>query len=327
MARHSPELAARRWEISPIVASDQLRAPAKPSWRGSGGHFVEKTVADVAVALEQVLFAEQYAARPGFLQRIDPRIKLISVAILLLCVSLATRISTLIALHVLTLALAALSAIPLRLYLKRVWLFIPLFAGIMAVPAVFNFITPGYEVAVLADWGTAPTYGPIALPARIAITEPGLIGFALLMLRVATSVSLAVLLMLTTKWWMLLKALRALRVPQVAILILAMTYRYIYTVLRTVQQAFQARKSRTVGHISGAENRRWVAASVGTLVAKSYVASNEVYLAMLSRGFGGEVRLVDTFRLRAADVLWLVVSATLGGALVLSERALIGWVV
>jgi len=323
MAKSSAGLAMRRWETPPIVATDKLVAPKKPLWPWRATHFVEKTIADVAAALEQMLFTEEFAGRAGLLQRLDPRAKVLSILVFLLSVSLATRITTLVGFHVLALVLAGLSGIPLGFFVKRVWFFIPLFAGVVAVPALFSFVTPGREVFLVADLGASPTWGPISLPARLAITAEGLTGFGLLLLRVATSVSLAVLLALTTKWWVLLKALQILRVPQVIILILAMTYRYIYTVLRTVEQTFQARKSRTVGRISGRDSRRWIGASVATLVGKSYAASNEVYLAMLSRGFTGEVRLASAFALRAGDLVWLLVSVALGGALLVVERGLV----
>jgi energy-coupling factor transporter transmembrane protein EcfT len=44
----------------------------------------------------------------------------------------------------------------------------------------------------------------------------------------------AVLLILTTRWAVPLKALRVLRVPQGFVLILGMTYRYIYVLFRFI---------------------------------------------------------------------------------------------
>ncbi|MGQ9677360.1 MAG: cobalt ECF transporter T component CbiQ [Chloroflexota bacterium] len=332
MAKSSRDAALRRWEGPPIAAADSLVIPmsagrSQGAWRWSGKHFVEKTIADLATALEQVLFAEETAGRRGLLQQIDPRIKVVSMLVLIISVSLATRIATLVVFHMLALVVAWLSAVPLAFFVKRVWLFIPLFAGIIGLPALFSFVTPGQEILLLLDLGRRVELGPFSLTIRLAVTQEGLITFALLVLRVATSVALAVLLVLTTRWWTLLKALQALHVPQVAILVLAMTYRYIYSILRTIEQTFLARKSRTVGYVSAQDSRRWIGASIATLIAKSYQTSNEVYLAMVSRGFSGEVRLVDTFAVRAVDVAWLLAAVALGGLPLLWERGLMGWVV
>ena len=68
--------------------------------------------------------------------------------------------------------------------------------------------------------------------------------------------------MLTTPWADLLKSLRAIRVPQVFVLVLSMTYRYIFLFLHTTNGMFEARKSRVVAGpaaaSSGAGSRaRW----------------------------------------------------------------------
>ena len=82
--------------------------------------------------------------------------------------------------------------------------------------------------------------------------------------RVGVSVSLAVLLVLTTPWADLLKSLHALRVPQVFVLVLSMTYRYIFLFLHTLNGMFEARKSRVVARPGGGEDRRWITRTMGS---------------------------------------------------------------
>ncbi len=60
--------------------------------------------------------------------------------------------------------------------------------------------------------------------------------------------------MVTTPWADILKSLRALRVPQVFVLVLSMTYRYIFLFLHTANGILLARKSRIVGRTSGASS-------------------------------------------------------------------------
>jgi energy-coupling factor transporter transmembrane protein EcfT len=98
-----------------------------------------------------------------------------------------------------------------------------------------------------------------------------------------------------------LKALRFLRMPTEIITILTMTHRYIFLLLETAQQMFESRQSRTVGMMPESERRKVVSRTAGVLMSKSIELSNEVYLAMLSRGFRGEVRLLTDFRLVARD--------------------------
>jgi cobalt/nickel transport system permease protein len=183
----------------------------------------------------------------------------------------------------------------------------PFFTGVVALPALFSPFSPGAPLVTLIDLASPRVY--------LAITQPGVITTAFLLLRVGASVSVAVLLVLTTRWTTLLKALRVLRVPQVFVLILGMTYRYIYVLLHAANNMFLARTSRVVGRVSSADNRRWLTASMGALLSKSYELSDQVYLAMQSRGFRGEAQVMETIQWRAVDFLWLgVFIAVAGGA-------------
>ena len=252
----------------------------------------EKTLADLAQVLEQSLFAEDIARRRGLLQALDPRVKVISILALLLAVGLSRSLSVLLGLYGVTLALAAWSAVPMGFFVKRVWLFMPFFTGVIALPALF--MTPGPPLA--------------ALPLGLVLTRPGALTALFLLMRVSTSVSLGVLLMLTTAWPTLLKALSVLRVPEGFILILGMTYRYIYLLLLTAEDMFLSRQSRIVGRLPASAERQVLAASVGTLLNKSLYLSGEVYLAMESRGYRGKPRTLDTFKMRTYDWLWAAAS-------------------
>ena len=72
--------------------------------------------------------------------------------------------------------------------------------------------------------------------------------------------------------------------PQVFVLILSMTYRYIFLFLHTINGIFLARRSRLVARASGAEQRRWIGGTLGSLMSRSFKMSNDVYAAMLARG-------------------------------------------
>jgi len=259
--------------------------------------FFEKTLNDITGALEQTLFAEEIARREGLLQSLDPRAKLIGALALLIAISASHNLTVILALYILTLPIASASRVPMGFYFKRVWVFMPFFTGVVALPALFSPFSPGAPIVTLIDLASPRVY--------LAITQPGVITAAFLLLRVGASVSIAVLLILTTRWTTLLKALRVLRVPQAFVLILGMTYRYIYVLLHAANNMFLARRSRVVGRVASAEDRRWLAASMGALFAKSYALSDDVYLAMQSRGFRGEAQVMETMAWRTHDWVWL----------------------
>jgi cobalt/nickel transport system permease protein len=277
---------------------------ATPAATGSSGRstrpegrvgWVEQTLAGITGNIERAIFTERHARIDAFLQQVDPRAKLGIFLTFLLGASLTGSYVVLVALYALTLGAAVASRIPADFFVKRVWLGIPLFAGIVVIPSIF-FI-PGPRLFDLA-------IGPV----HVAPSVPGILGAILLVVRVGVSVSLAVLLVMTTPWADVLKSLRAVRMPQIFVLILSMTYRYIFLFLHTVNGIFLARKSRIVARTTGAEQRRWIGGTLGNLISRSFKMSNDVYAAMLARGFSGEMRSYSTFRMTARD--WLLLAAS-----------------
>ena len=275
-----------------------MSADSRPARRTRRSGFVERTLVDINHTLEQSLFAEKIARQPGLLQGLDGRLKIIALLMLLLAVSLSHQIWIIVALYFLTLGMAFFSRVPLGFFVKRVWLFIPFFTGIIALPALF--ITPG---PVLTH-----------LPLGVVITATGVQTALFLLLRVGTSVSFGVLLILTTPWNSVLKALKVLYLPDVVVLMLGMTYRYIYLLLRTANDIFLARQSRSVGRLSGTDERRMVGAAAGVLLSRSLQMSGEVYLAMQSRGFYRSPRTMDTFKMTPVDWLCGLGVLSLAGA-------------
>nr|MBI2904896.1 cobalt ECF transporter T component CbiQ [Chloroflexota bacterium] len=102
---------------------------------------VERTLADLSHTMEQSLFAEELARQKGLLQSLDPRVKVLGILALLLAVSLSRSLAVIAGLYVVALLLAWASSIPMGFFIKRVWLLLPFFTGMIALPAFF--ITPG----------------------------------------------------------------------------------------------------------------------------------------------------------------------------------------
>lgn len=258
----------------------------------------KRTLRGISETLERSIFAEEISSRPGLLQSLDPRMKLIAILALLIGVSLSHSLIIIAVVYLLATLLAVLSAIPADFFIKRVWLVLPFFTGLVVLPALF--ITPGPPL--------------IRIPLGLTITRTGLITVLFLLLRVSTSVSLALLLILTTPWNAVLSALSVMRIPDVFILILGMTYRYIYLLLHIANDMFLSRQSRVVGRMSGAEERRVIAATTASLLSKSLNMSSQVYLAMQSRGFRGTIVMMKPFKMQPRD--WVLGGVLLSVALI-----------
>lgn len=273
--------------------------------------FLEKTIRSCSTLLEETFINGDMAERPGFLQRLDPRCKLLGFLALIVTVSLLRSPWAIWGGYLLTILLAKTSRLGMLFLLKRVWFSIALFAAALAVPTLFNVITPGEPLWVLMDLGKARVVGPFHLPAELVVTRQGVLVAAVFVGRVATSLTLALLLTLTTPWSRLMEALQVLKVPQTVILILTMTYRYLVLLVRSVVELHLARKSRTLRYRGTREEQRWAASRIGFLFSKAFRLSQQLYLAMLARGFSGEPRRLHPLRVKGRDVVWLVLSLTL----------------
>ena len=290
----------------PSSCSQPDIAPAEQRRGGGRGRSLARKTADsVARAVTDVLQNEELAARPGLLQRLDPRVKLLTLLLFAVTTSLVHSVWVLVVLIGLTMILAGTSRVGVTSFARKVWLSAGLLALLIALPSALDVFTPGTALVTL---------GPVSL------TEPGLMGVATLVARVVASAGFALLVIWTMRWSDLLRALSAMRMPDVVVATLAMTQKQILTLLRTVEQIHLARESRTLTRGTTRENRAWVTERMAFVVRKSMKTADDVYDAMLSRGFTGAMPSLVRLRMGRGDWAWALASVTLCAAIVAVDR-------
>jgi cobalt ECF transporter T component CbiQ len=265
----------------------------------SRGVFLESTLRGFARALSRALVSEHTAKQRGLLQALDPRVRVAGMMSLVVASTLCRRMPVLVVLFAVAVVVALASRVSLKTLILRVWLVGFAFTGIIVLPAIFT--TPGTVVARVSS---------------LAITEQGLRAAALLVLRVETAITFTSTLVLATPWTHILRALRSFHLPAEMVTMLAMTHRYIFLLIETANQMFESRQSRVVTALAPAEQRRMAARTAGVLLNKSIDLSNEVYLAMQSRGFRGDIRVLSGFEMKLWDYAGLIVFLCAGFAAV-----------
>ena len=246
----------------------------------------ERVVAEVAGTARNSLDLEAISRRNGWLQRTDPRfVFVVLISSIVVTVLLRNPLSMLVVILFAT-ALAGSSRVPLGWYLERVWLFVPLFTLVILLPSMTGLITPGHRVG-----GSVEIFGT-----TIYFTREGLEYALTFTLRVGAAVSLSVLMISTIGWSRLMRALAQLRLPRAFVMVLDMTYRYIHVLLDTVATMFLARRSRMVAKPTAREIRSMGGSAVTSIFSKSLHMSEQVYLAMLARGYAGSPRLLTPFK-------------------------------
>ena len=240
-------------------------------------NFIERSISGALAFFKDSVFSDEYASKNGFLQSLDPRIKTVTFLLFLVQILFTRNIFILLCLYAVSILLACFSKIRLGFFLKRTWVFIPIFALFIAIPALFSIVTPGEALVIFKIAGF-----------KLIITRQGLFGAVLFVMRVITSVSFAVLLSVTTRHFELLRTLRVFKIPQVFVMTLGMCYRYIFLFVEIVEHTYLAIKSRVGVKVHYKKGQHIVAWNIAYLWARSYQLNEDVYKAMLSRGYRGE---------------------------------------
>ena len=114
----------------------------------------------------------------------------------------------------------------------------------------------------------------------------------------------AVLLGATTSVPAIIRGLEAMRVPRLLTLIAAFMYRYLFVIaeeLRRMRSALAARAYRPRNMLQVAALGRMTTA----LFLRTFARGERIYLAMLARGYSGQMPRLDPLRLVRADAVFV----------------------
>jgi cobalt/nickel transport system permease protein len=258
--------------------------------RGGARSLARRTADAIGHAVAEVLEDDELAGGPGLMQALDPRVKLASILVFAVTASFVHSLPVLVALVVATMGLAAASGVPVASFSAKVWSSAGLFALLISAASATAWITPG----------------PVLVPlGPLSITAPGLLIAARLVARVIAGAGFGLLVVWTTRWTDLLRALSALGVPDLVVATLAMTQKQIMSLLRTVENMHLARESRMLSTGSARENRGWVVDRMAFVARRSMKTADDVYDAMLARGFSGSMPSLVDLRATARDWAWM----------------------
>lgn len=224
------------------------------------------------------------ARRDTSVHRLDPRAKVVTtVAFILAVVSFDKyEISALLPFLLFPVALVAAADLPAGLLLKRLLLVAP-FAVLVGI---FN---PLLDREVLLHLGPVEISG-------------GWISFASILLRVLLTVSAALVLVSTAGFTAVCMALERLGAPRVFALQLLFLYRYIFVLVEEASRMVRARALRSF-HGRGM-GMRVFGHLIGQLLLRTMDRAQRIHLAMLCRGFDGEIRLLRPLRIGRAEVVF-----------------------
>ncbi len=271
-----------------------------------GSSFVDKGLSYIAGMVKAGYVQWELASAKGFLQKFDARAKVFFLLFFIGIISFKQSLYAEMDIGVFIFALAVFSRVNVADFYKRVLFFGFFFGFSVALPASLNTITGGEIILRLVELPRQYDFWGYHIPRQIGITRQGITGVMMLTLRVANSVALSLLVISTTTFPSLVKALKVLRVPDVFLMVLTLTYKYIFIFAGTIEDMYLAKKSRLVRRSSGVDGRTWVAGRMAFIFKKTQLRCEEVFKAMQSRGFSDDIRFYGCRIFGTAD--WLFTS-------------------
>lgn len=214
-----------------------------------------------------------------------------------------TRWPAFVAFFVLLVAAALASKIPLLLLFKR---------ALIEIPFIFFAI-------LMPFFGTGEKFEI----AGIELYREGLLAGTSIVVKGTLGVLAAVILSTTTTAREILRGLERLKLPAVMVQIASFMLRYVNVISDEMERMKVARESR--GFVAtGIKHWKVLATSAAALFIRSYERGERVHLAMLSRGFDGNLPSLDNNK--ATQRQWATALSLPGLALSLSLFFLvIGW--
>jgi len=220
------------------------------------------------------------------LHRLDPRAKLLTTVVFILTVVSFGKyeIARLLPFFLYPALLIGLGELPFTFLLKKVLLVSPfvIFIGI------FN---PWLDRQVMLQ------LGPLAI-------SGGWISFISLLLRFTLTIGAALLLIATTGFGAICMALERLGAPQVFTVQLLLLYRYLFILVEESIRMMRAHSLRSFS-AKGRITYQVFLQMLGNLLLRTIDRAQRIHMAMLSRAFTGEIKIVRQFRFGYKEACFL----------------------
>ena len=255
-------------------------------------------------------FLDPYRPRRSPIHELDPRVKFVLTVAFILTMSLSPPGAwpVYILLFAIILSVEMLSDLGVGYVLKRANLALPFVLA--AVPLLFTMEGTPLLTFQIGPW-------------MLTITEAGLERFISIALKSWISVQAAIVLAASTPFPELLMAMRAVKVPRLLVAIFGLMWRYLFVLADEAIRMMRARAARsgyadhpgTKAGGSIAWRARVAGQMAGNLFLRALERSDRIYMAMVSRGYDGEVRTLPLPDITTTHWLILITSLSVFGIL------------
>jgi cobalt/nickel transport system permease protein len=287
--------------IPPFLLDRSSPRPVKQDGQRIKIPFVEKGINHLAGVIKKGYIHWELLSQKGFFQKIDPRIKIFFLIFFIVIVSLKRDFLPELYLSIFIFVLALISRLKIVAFCRRVLFFGFIFGFLTALPSALNLITRGEIILPIAKLSRPHDFWIYHVPTEIGITREGMLGVAMLTMRVINSLSVSFLVLYTTPFPEIVRALKVLKVPATFLIIITLCYKYIFLFSKTVEDMYLAKKGRMIREDSNKKAREWIAGRLAFIFRKTQLRCEEVLRAMVGRGFSDTIKLYGFRKMKATD--------------------------
>ncbi|HNX66728.1 MAG TPA: energy-coupling factor transporter transmembrane component T [Bacteroidales bacterium] len=274
--------------------------------------FIDKTLSAIAKTVKNIYLQAESASGKSFIYRINPYFKFISLVYIAIMLSLTTSLKGQAFATAFTIILFILAGIKVFDVFRKTFAIAFLFGFLIALPASLNIVTKGTVVLPLISLSSPKEFWIYSIPQVIGITDNGIRVVSLIFLRILNTVSFTLLIVFTTPLPSLIKSFKIIGVPDTFLLIITLTYKYIFILTRTIEETYLSLKSRLTTNVRNSEIHNVVGSRIFFIFKKSARVYENTYLAMVSRGYGGDIKLLSDIHFLISDFVFLVVIVLTG---------------
>jgi cobalt/nickel transport system permease protein len=272
--------------------------------------FIDNTLKNVSRFVKTVYVQSDTASKKGLLQQLNARIKVFFLFSFILIISIAREIPQEFFITFFLFILFMSSRINLVEVYKKIFLFSFLFGFLIIAPASLNLVTNGEILFPIIRFNSAHCFWIYHLPETIGVTREGCILVTRFYLKVANSLSLTLLIFYTTPFNEIIKAFGILRVPQLFLMVIILSYKFIFILSQTTEETYLVLKSRWWKYSDRSDANNLIAGRIVYIFQRSWIRYEEIYKAMIARGFSGNVNFcyLKKFQWQDAAFLLLIVN-------------------
>ncbi|MCX7995496.1 MAG: cobalt ECF transporter T component CbiQ [candidate division WOR-3 bacterium] len=234
----------------------------------------------------------EYIKGDSIIHRIDPRVKIIYTLVFSIVIALQNELIPVLTGLAISIILVAIAGIEIKEVIQRLRV---VDEFILLLWLILPFTYPGEPI--IEVW-------------NFSVSKEGIMLTTLMTIKANAIMLILTGLLATSSIFELVHGLLHLKIPEKLVFMFFLIYRYIWVLYDEYEKIMRAVKARGFRLHNTLHTYRTIAYIVGGLLVKSYNRADNLYRAMVCRGFNGKFWLLEHFKFSTIDLMAIIMLTT-----------------